>query len=151
VEITDVRVRLAGSVNDRLCGYCTITFDGEFVVRDLRIIAGEQGLFVAMPSRKVTSRCPFCGQKNSQQARYCNDCGRKFKVRPPPPREQARFHVDIAHPITPECRRMIQERVLAAFERERERSEAEPDGERRQRPEECEEEFREETDVEYTS
>jgi len=119
VKITDVRVRLAEGGNERLCGYCTITFDREFVVRDLRIIAGEKGLFVAMPSRKAMRRCPHCGHKNNHQARYCNDCGKQLKTRPG---DLPRLHVDIAHPVTQECRRRIQERVLAAFEAEKKRA-----------------------------
>ena len=121
MEITNVRVRLAEGGNERLCGYCTITFDNEFVVRDLRVISGEKGLFVAMPSRKNMRRCPRCGHKNYYQARFCNDCGNKLKIRQRPIEDQARYHVDIAHPITPGCRHMIQDRVIKAYESERER------------------------------
>ena len=125
MQITDVRVRLAERGNERLCGYCTITIDSEFVVRDLRIIAGEKGLFVAMPSRKTTHRCQSCGHKNIHHARYCNECGHQLKSRPAPPGDQARLHVDIAHPITPECRRRIQDTVLSAFEEEKQRTHVE--------------------------
>jgi hypothetical protein len=72
-----------------------------------------------MPSRKTAHRCPFCGHKNVHQSRYCNECGKQLKQRAPQPGDQARLHVDIAHPITPECRRMIQDVVLHAFEEER--------------------------------
>jgi stage V sporulation protein G len=50
MEITDVRVFPVEE--DRLKGYATITFDGCFVVRDVKIIEGPKGLFVAMPSKK---------------------------------------------------------------------------------------------------
>lgn len=50
MEITDVRVFPVEE--EKLKGYATITFDGCFVVRDLKIIAGNSGLFVAMPSKK---------------------------------------------------------------------------------------------------
>ena len=142
MKITDVRIRLAEGGNERLCGYCTITFDREFVVRDLRIIAGEKGLFVAMPSRKAMRRCPQCGHKNSHQARYCNDCGKPLKPRPG---DLPRFHVDIAHPITQECRRRIQERVLEAFEAEKRRAAARG---RRSEPSLPKRERQEETDFE---
>jgi stage V sporulation protein G len=50
MEITEVRVY---PVNDeKLRAYVTITFDDSFVVRDLKIINGNKGLFVAMPSKK---------------------------------------------------------------------------------------------------
>ncbi len=51
MEITDVRVFPVHEA--RLRGFATITLDDCFVVRDLRIIAGESGLFVAMPSRRL--------------------------------------------------------------------------------------------------
>lgn len=50
MEITDVRVFPVDE--DKLKGYATITFDDCFVVRDLKIISGTNGLFVAMPSKK---------------------------------------------------------------------------------------------------
>src|SRR5262249_15970961 len=49
-----------------------------FVVRDLKIIEGTKGSFVAMPSRKLTDRCPQCGCKNHLRARFCNQCGGKL-------------------------------------------------------------------------
>ena len=52
MKITDVRVKLVES-DSRLRGVATITFDDAFVVRDIRIIEGENGIFVAMPSKKT--------------------------------------------------------------------------------------------------
>jgi len=64
VEITEVRIKLmednSGS-NERLQAFCSITFDDMFVTRDLKIIEGAKGFFVAMPSRKLTDRCQNCG------------------------------------------------------------------------------------------
>ena len=50
MEITEVRVYPVDE--EKLKAYVTITFDHCFVVRDLKIIQGTNGLFVAMPSRK---------------------------------------------------------------------------------------------------
>lgn len=50
MEITEVRIFLADE--DRLKAYVTVTFDKCFVVRDLKVINGNTGLFVAMPSKK---------------------------------------------------------------------------------------------------
>jgi len=50
MEITEVKVFPVNE--DRLKAYVTITFDDAFVVRDLKIIKGHDGLFVAMPSKK---------------------------------------------------------------------------------------------------
>ncbi len=50
MEITEVKVFPVNE--DKLKAYVTIIFDGCFVVRDLKIISGNTGLFVAMPSKK---------------------------------------------------------------------------------------------------
>lgn len=51
LDITDVRVRRVAS-EGRMKAIASITFDNQFVVRDIRVIEGNNGLFVAMPSRK---------------------------------------------------------------------------------------------------
>ena len=52
MKITDVRVR---KVNDegKMKAVVSVTFDDEFVVHDIKIIEGQNGLFIAMPSRKM--------------------------------------------------------------------------------------------------
>jgi stage V sporulation protein G len=50
MEVTEVKIFPVQE--DRLKAYATITFDDCFVVRDLKVISGNNGLFVAMPSRK---------------------------------------------------------------------------------------------------
>jgi len=52
MEITEVRVFPVNN-EERLKAYATITVDNVFLIRDLRIINGNTGLFVAMPSRKM--------------------------------------------------------------------------------------------------
>jgi len=51
LKVTDVRVRKVDHDN-RTKAYVTITLDDCFVVRDIRVVEGQNGLFVAMPSRK---------------------------------------------------------------------------------------------------
>jgi stage V sporulation protein G len=51
MKITEVKVYPARE-NGRLKAYATIVFDNDFIVRDLKIIEGEKGLFVSMPSRR---------------------------------------------------------------------------------------------------
>lgn len=120
MDISEVRIKLMDDPNDRLQGFCSITFDKCFVVRDLKIIRGTKGSFVAMPSRKLTDRCPKCGTKNQLRARFCNDCGvelhedRAIKD----DAGRAKLYADIAHPINSGCRDMIQRKVLEAFEKE---------------------------------
>ena len=52
MEITDVRIR---KINDegKMKAVASVTFDDEFVVHDIKIIDGQNGLFIAMPSRKM--------------------------------------------------------------------------------------------------
>lgn len=120
MEITEVRIKLMGDPSDRLKAFCSITLDSSFVVRDLKIIQGGKGPFVAMPSRKLTDKCPHCGSKNNLRALYCNDCGQRLK----PDRAikgqdgRAKLYADVAHPINSDCRDKIQESVLKAFEEE---------------------------------
>lgn len=124
MQITEVRIKLMEDSDDRLQGFCSITFDDSFVVRDLKIIEGSSGPFVAMPSRKLTSHCPQCGCKNHLKAGFCNQCGTRLKedrtIRDPEGR--AKLYADIAHPINSACREMIQNRVIAEYRSEMERA-----------------------------
>jgi len=52
MEITDVRIRKISN-EDKMKGIVSVTFDNEFVVHDIKIIDGINGLFIAMPSRKI--------------------------------------------------------------------------------------------------
>jgi len=82
MEITDIRIKRVDSDN-KLKAYVTVTFDDCFVVHNLKIINGQFGRFVAMPSRKTRDG--------------------EYK--------------DIAHPINPDFRRKIQDRILEEFDR----------------------------------
>jgi DNA-binding cell septation regulator SpoVG len=110
MEITEVRIKLMEDSDDRLQAFCSITFDNCFVVRDLKIIDGTNGPFVAMPSRKLTRHCHQCGSKNHLKAQYCNQCGaRQHEDRALRDAEgRAKLYADIAHPINSQCREMIQ-------------------------------------------
>lgn len=120
MEITEVRVKLMEDTGDRLRAFCSITFDDCFVIRDLKIIEGTSGPFVAMPSRKLTARCPKCGMKNHLRAAYCNNCGLRLKEDPSLQDQdgRAKLYADIAHPINSACREMIQRRVIEEYEAE---------------------------------
>lgn len=52
MQITDVRVRKV-SKDGKMKAVVSITLDNEFVVHDIKVIEGEKGLFIAMPSRKA--------------------------------------------------------------------------------------------------
>ena len=81
MNITDVRIRKI-EMDHRLKAIASITLEACFVIHDLRVIQGEQHLFVAMPSRKTSTG--------------------EFK--------------DIAHPISHEARKLIESKVLEAYE-----------------------------------
>lgn len=118
LNITEVRVKLVeGGRQEKLKAFCSITIDDAFVIRDLKIIEGTKGLFVAMPSRKLTVRCPKCGSKNQVRSNYCAECGKGLPAdRTPRGRDgRMKLHADIAHPIHSECREAIQSRVLEDF------------------------------------
>ena len=80
MEITDVRVRKIDK-EGRLKGMASVTFDDLFVVHDIKIVDGDHGLFIAMPSRR------------SKEGGYR----------------------DIAHPINPEMRQMLQDLILEEY------------------------------------
>ena len=52
MTITDVRVRKIAK-DGKMKAIVSVTFDNEFVVHDIKVIEGEKGLFIAMPSRKT--------------------------------------------------------------------------------------------------
>ena len=79
MEVTEVKVFPVEE--DKLKAYVTITLDGCFVVRDLKVIRGTSGLFVSMPSKK----------------------------------RRDGTYKDVAHPLNSETRRMIEERIIAAY------------------------------------
>ncbi len=80
MEITEVQVYPVD--DEKLKAFVTIIFDACFVIRDLKIIKGNSGLFVAMPSKK---------------------------------RKDGTFR-DTAHPLNNQTRRLIEDRVLSAYE-----------------------------------
>ena len=82
VDITEVRVTLRDE--ERLKAFANVTFDGAFVVRGLKVINGNSGYFVSMPSRKRPDGT----------------------------------HQDIAHPVNNQMRKVIEDRVLEAYEKE---------------------------------
>lgn len=80
MQITELRIRKVMG-EEKLRAYVTITFDDCFVVHNVKIIEGKDGLFVAMPSKKTANG--------------------EYK--------------DVAHPINPEFRAEIQNRILDEY------------------------------------
>ncbi|MCX5709509.1 MAG: septation protein SpoVG family protein [Candidatus Omnitrophica bacterium] len=124
MEITEARVVLKDSPDKKLKAYATVTFDNAFVVRNIKVIEGTSGLFIAMPSRKVKQPCPKCNFKNELRSKYCNQCGGQLPIAPKAPAmpdatgSSQLEHKDIAHPITQPFREYLQKRVLEAYVQE---------------------------------
>jgi stage V sporulation protein G len=121
MKITDVAIQIAPKGQDRLRGFCCITIDGIFVVRDIKIISGPHGLFVSMPSRKVMASCPECHTKNHLHARFCNQCGIPLPSMIPAG-DHVKMHCDVSHPINAECRQTLEKEILNAFGAELQRA-----------------------------
>ncbi|HEY7118551.1 MAG TPA: SpoVG family protein [Tepidisphaeraceae bacterium] len=135
MRLTDIRIKLCESQNqnNRLKAFCALTFDNTFVIRDVKLIEGNDGLFLAMPSRKLADHCPRCGEKNHLRARYCNNCGTHLDENryqryqngnsaSGGGHSRLKLHADIAHPINADCRQAIERDVVTAFHEEVEKS-----------------------------
>lgn len=124
MNITEIRVKLVGTNSERLRAFCSVTLDGAFVVRDLKVIDGANGPFVAMPSRKLADHCGKCGSKNHLRARFCNECGQRLDPSRAPrdPEGRIKLHADVAHPIHSAGREEIQRKVIEAYQEELARS-----------------------------
>ena len=120
MEITTIRIRLVQSRDEKLKAFACVLLDDCFVIRDIKIISRPNGLFVAMPSRKLTFCCPRCTAKNHLRSNYCNHCGGRLTLPNPGTngRGRAKLYADIAHPITSHCRDAFHKKVLAAYEEE---------------------------------
>ena len=126
MKITEVRVFSRQDQDKKLRAFATITIDACFVIRDIKIIEGSKGLFVAMPSRRVKGPCPRCRNRNIVHSQYCSQCGAQLPGNPKQADGNAdetalrqSEHKDIAHPIPAECREYVQRVVLEAYEREK--------------------------------
>ena len=80
MQVTELRIRKVTS-EGKLKAYVTVTFDNCFVVHNVKIIEGKDGLFIAMPSKKTSTG--------------------EYK--------------DVAHPITPEFRTELQNKILDEY------------------------------------
>lgn len=125
MEITEVRIFLKDSPDKKLKAYATITLDNAFVVRNIKIIEGSSGLFIAMPSRRIKQPCPKCGFRNELRSKYCNQCASQLPLVSQPITGESQAsdmqseHKDIAHPITQQFREYLQKKVLDAYEQEK--------------------------------
>lgn len=90
MEITDVKIRKI-MIEGRLRAIVSVTIDDMFAVHDIKVVQGEERLFVAMPSRK----------------------------------DENGIFRDIVHPISPYSRKLFEETILEAYDRQLAMMEAE--------------------------
>ncbi len=116
-QVTEVRIKLTEDPRNKLRAYASVTIDDAFVVRDLKIIDGIRGPFIAMPSRKLADHCPRCHHKNHLRAAYCNQCGGRLDPdrASKDDRGRARLHADLAHPINSTTRIELHKAVVRAY------------------------------------
>lgn len=99
MQVTDVKVKIMRAEGN-LKAYASVTFDDEFVVKDIKVIDGKNGLFIAMPSKPLKNR----RNEEAVEEEYSED--------------RRNFHKDIAHPINAGARGKIQSAILAKYEEE---------------------------------
>ncbi len=129
MQITEIKIQLKDEKEKRLRAYAVVTFDDVFVVRNIKIIEGRQGLFIAMPSRRVRVRCPKCGARNDVTNKYCGQCATPMPPQPEKTPEQIQAeHKDLAHPIKQDFREYMQKEILAAYEKAKASKESSVDG-----------------------
>lgn len=121
MQITEIRIFPKEGQDKKLKAYATVTFNNVFVVRNIKVIQGSSGLFIAMPSRKMKTTCAKCGFKNEVGGKFCSGCGTLIDPRAHHSSDAADAkseHRDIAHPITQQFREYLQSEVIRAYEKE---------------------------------
>ena len=83
MQVTSVTVRKIEKEGSRMRGIASILLDDSFAVHDIRIIEGDNGLFIAMPSRKTATG----------------------------------GYRDIAHPINPDVRKMLEDAIIEEYKK----------------------------------
>lgn len=91
--------------------YCNIIFDNIFIIDEVKLIRGQDGFHISMPSRKTTRRSG-CGHNNYHDSVYCAKCGRKITLEPIA--QGLPKHADICHPIAAWFRRELTDAVIRA-------------------------------------
>lgn len=120
MKITETRIFVKEGQDKKLKAYATVTFDDAFVIRNIKVIQGVSGMFVAMPSRKMKISCSKCNYKNEVGSKYCNQCGAEVKLtlEEEGVRDSKVEHRDIAHPISQQFRDYLQSEILKAYQAE---------------------------------
>lgn len=106
--ITDVNIILAKN-NERLLAYASITIDRVFVIKDIKIIKGNERTIVAMPDKQRSVACDSCDYKIRQRDKFCPHCGKELTFAPIE-------YIDICHPIENGFRHYIDMVIMEKYE-----------------------------------
>lgn len=122
MRVSDVQITLANEsdTNDNLLAYAVVTFDGQLMVHDVKVIDSRHGPFVVMPNQRIKVACPRCRVRNPNNNNYCGHCGREMPRPEPTPDARGNFR-DVTHPTVPWLRTHINEAVLETYYRELDR------------------------------
>lgn len=124
MNVTAVNVHLENHTTLR--AYCEVELDGEFVLKQVKVVEKNGRFIVGMPSKQRSTPCTKCHTPCSILYEFCPACS--LSQGPQEPRiEQIRKHSNIApgdivsfysdmfHPINSDCRRKIEDAVMAAY------------------------------------
>lgn len=114
MNVTEVRIKMPSpGENPRLLAYCSLVLDGEYAVHDLKLIQGNSGVILSMPSRRLMDRCPVCGCPNDLRSSYCGRCG-LYLEQP----EHGPVRADVFHPLSNPARLRLQHAVQAEYDKQ---------------------------------
>jgi len=139
MKISEIRIHLVHETrfSDKALAYVSVLLDDSFRVWDLRVIRGDRGPFVAMPSRKVMDRCEACEGRNPLDAQFCCWCGVRLAEErmdcfscggcgdgPDPEfacvkcrgKGTQKLYEDMFHPVSVVARRVLEGLVLVAYQ-----------------------------------
>lgn len=126
MQVTRVTVRIPdvnyneGDYRNNLRANISVELDKALVVHGCKLIEGEGGLFLAMPSEVKTDRCPECYVKTPITANYCHRCGLELErgrkhTLSPDKRGKIKVAMDVAHPVTTELRDHLLQACLEEY------------------------------------
>ena len=110
LNISDVSIKLNKSRT--IVAYVSIVLDNSFIVHDIKIVNGNKGLLVIMPSRKLYEKCVSCFYPNTENSNFCNFCGKELTSDSD---HNSSKKIDIAHPINNEFRLHLQKQILDKY------------------------------------
>lgn len=102
----------------KLRAYVTVVLHNEIVLKNIKVIKGDHGLFLSMPNRMYREQCSNrnCRQNNVIRARFCNWCGQELEPKDYMVTGEGRqVYVDVAHPISVEVRRRMEHEILSVY------------------------------------